>query len=677
MHVSILLLMIKLFSQKEAFETENGLVTPNNKNLYWAFGLVAGSWLICLLISGVIWLTNPAKDNKGQAAAVPELTPFASETEFRNYFASAEQTYSSTVKMGMTNDMALETAPAELPMAGGATAERYSETNVQVAGIDEPDIVKTDGKHLFVSSEQRLYFDGPMMMPDARVDLGRPIDIAQAATTDIIKVLPVNEANKLSEVAANGNLLVTEDRLLVFETRKLTGFNISDPAKPKETWAYELDGNQVIETARLIDGTLALVTRTSVYQQSPCPIPLWRTTTSETTIACTDIWRPEGMMSADGVYTVVLLNPKDGTVDKTMSFVGSQNQTVVYVSPTFIYITFTNSKSWEEITTAVLLDPTTTLVNEETKTRLAKVFDLDISQAAKRVEMEQIIAGYTNSLNDDERMKWQAELTNRIDDYAAAHKRELEQTIITKIEVKQLNIAASGQVPGRPLNQFSLDEYQSNLRIAVTVGGRGGVGVESANDVYVLDGKLATIGSVTDLGKEERIYAVRFMADRGFVVTFKETDPLYTLDLSNPQQPQVTGELKIPGYSSYLHPLKEHLLVGVGKEDNQVKVSLFDVSEAASPQEMDKYQLPDYWSDILSTHLAFLQDEKHEIFFVPASSGGYIFSYADDTLTLKKTISGGGIRRAVYINDYLYLVGNQQITIISEQDWQTIKTMEW
>jgi inhibitor of cysteine peptidase len=167
------------------------------------------------------------------------------------------------------------------------------------------------------------------------------------------------------------------------------------------------------------------------------------------------------------------------------------------------------------------------------------------------------------------------------------------------------------------------------------------------------------------------------MGNSGYVVTFKETDPLYVLDLSNASAPKVVGELKIPGYSSYLHPLTDTLLVGIGKEDAQVKVSLFDVSNPGQPTEVGKYLLTDYWSQIMSTHHAFLQDAKHHLFFLPGDKGGYVFGYENNTLKLIKAIEGTGIKRALYINDNLYLVADNKMTVVSETDWKTVDTLEW
>ena len=105
--------------------------------------------------------------------------------------------------------------------------------------------------------------------------------------------------------------------------------------------------------------------------------------------------------------------------------------------------------------------------------------------------------------------------------------------------------------------------------------------------------RLVQVGAVTGLGEEgERIYGVRFMGERGYIVTFRQTDPLYTLDLSNPTAPRVAGQLKIPGYSAYLHPVGENQLLGVGREGTAVKTSLFDVSNLAAPTEVTKLLIP-------------------------------------------------------------------------------------
>ena len=135
------------------------------------------------------------------------------------------------------------------------------------------------------------------------------------------------------------------------------------------------------------------------------------------------------------------------------------------------------------------------------------------------------------------------------------------------------------------------------------------------------------------------------------------------------------GELKIPGYSSYLHPISKDIILGIGKENQQVKLSLFNVASLENPKEIDKYLLDESWSEVLSTHHAFLLDKKHNIFFLPGSKGGYIFSYESNKLKLVKAISQISAKRALFINDYLYIIGDDKITIINEIDWEKVNEL--
>ena len=135
------------------------------------------------------------------------------------------------------------------------------------------------------------------------------------------------------------------------------------------------------------------------------------------------------------------------------------------------------------------------------------------------------------------------------------------------LEAGSITHAATGQVPGRILNQFSMDEHQGTFRIATTTGDmwRTDEGA-SKNHLYVLDNNLERLGQVEDIAPTERIYSVRFMGDRAYMVTFRQIDPFYVIDLKNPAAPTILGYLKIPGYSDYLHPYDENHIIGFGKE---------------------------------------------------------------------------------------------------------------
>lgn len=207
-----------------------------------------------------------------------------------------------------------------------------------------------------------------------------------------------------------------------------------------------------------------------------------------------------------------------------------------------------------------------------------------------------------------------------------------ERTLLHKfavVDADRTSYRASGQVDGTLLNQFSLSEHDGVLRAATTVGA-GPEGESRVTTLAERDGVLARLGEVGGLGKGERIYAVRFLGDVGYVVTFRQVDPLYTLDLSDPRRPRTVGELKIRGYSAYLHPLGDSLLLGVGQDATErgatlgTQVSLFDVSEPARPQRLHAWSMPGGASSEAEwDHHAFLWWAPSKLAVLPVESARF------------------------------------------------------
>ncbi len=275
-------------------------------------------------------------------------------------------------------------------------------------------------------------------------------------------------------------------------------------------------------------------------------------------------------------------------------------------------------------------------------------------------------------------------------------------TTIVKLSIKKDDIKnlATGSVAGYPLNQFSMDEYKGNLRIVTTINKTVTDGIvyssdsavsnsetssvltTTSNALYVLDKDLKVIGSAEDLGKDERVYSVRFDREVGYFVTFRETDPLFTVDLSDPKNPTVMSALKIPGFSEYLHPYGEGLLFGFGKEATEsgsvtgLKLSMYDVSDPYDVTEADKELLDADYSDASYDHKAIMVDaRKNIIAFTAYSYGGeaelYVYGYDKETgfvLKNNSVIEGANYLancRFVYIGDYFYLVSGTGISTFS------------
>ena len=619
-------------------------------------------------------------------AKIEGVKKFLSEEEFKNYLKNASE-YSyygagsfsdrrTLMKEGMTiaSPMANEVTGA----TGGSAQGRFSETNVQVAGIDEPDIVKTDGKEIYFSREGYYYWDQfdfettRMIMPPQR-----------NGGTSLIKAFPLADLALDVKIDKNGQLLLNKNVLVIFNGEKIYGYNVSDPKNPKEKWNVELDEQNYVIGARLYNGKIYLTTKERVDYDHPCLLEPLAVNGKPLAINCLNIYHPVTDMPADVIFTAFVINPESGNVEKNVAFVGSSESSVFYMSESAIYITYPFYQDLVKFTYNFFNEKGKDLIPASTLNKIKNLISYDISPTSKMTELGIITDKFLNSLDNDERLKIENEFQNRMADYYKANIRELQGTGLVKIGLDKFEVSANGSVPGTLLNQFSLDEYKGNLRVATTIGeGYFGMfngisgGRKTVNDVYVLDKNLNITGSVKDLGIQEKIYSVRFLEDKGYVVTFRETDPFYVLDLSVPNKPELVGELKIPGYSAYLHPITEDKILGIGKEGSQVKISLFDVANPKTPTEKSKYVLNEYWSEILNNHHAFLMDAKHEVFFLPGSQGGYIFSYKGDQLKLVKAVSNISAKRAIYINDYLYIIGDSQIIILNENDWAKVNKLD-
>ncbi len=266
-----------------------------------------------------------------------------------------------------------------------------------------------------------------------------------------------------------------------------------------------------------------------------------------------------------------------------------------------------------------------------------------------------------------------------------------------------------GNVDGYVDGQFSLDEKDGYLRVATT--STDVATGESRNNLYILDGGMKRCAAVEDLAPGERIYSVRYIGDMGYIVTFRQIDPLFALDLSDPQNPKVIGQLKVPGFSEYLHPLDQDTLIGFGYNtqltqgggvvQDGLKLSLFDIADPAALSETDVYSMGNMgsYSEALYNHKAFMYYAEKGLIGFPATvyttsgsrpgdpwSGerkltfnGYMVFHVDkDGFTLAGTVSSDveadgfkrteydyAISRGIYLGNTLYTVSNGRIASYS------------
>jgi inhibitor of cysteine peptidase len=548
---------------------------------------------------------------------------------------------------------------ASLDASGGApSAGDYSATNIQVAGVDEADIVKTDGGYIYVVSGNR---------------------------TIIVKAYPPEDARILSEIEVEGTVIaifVNGDRLIVFvggmpyysvdvrmmlpeggigmpytpytPTTSVMVYDISDREAPVLQREFSAEGDYV--SSRMIGDHVYVIANKPVYEQDGEPnLPRLHIDGEEKEIPAEDIYYCD-VYDYFYMYTsIIAINTQDNAEQPVVETILLGASSNLYVSQDNIYLTFPvwGSSTWE-----------------------------------------------------------------------------FEKTTIHRISIdgNQIGFNATGEVPGMVLNQFSMDEYDGYFRVATTTRGQ-----TSMNHMYILDMEnLNIVGRLEDLAKGEIIYSVRFMGERGYVVTFRTVDPLFVIDLSDPSNPTVLGELKITGYSGYLHPYDETHLIGIGREAEEaedgdfawfggVKISLFDVSDFNNPQLIDDYEIGDRGTEspVLWDHRAFLFDRSKNLMVIPVSvaeideadypggipswaygrpvwQGAYIFrvspdagialqgriTHVDDVADLKDDYyyysqwSLFAVKRSLYIGEVLYTISDAMIRMNSLEDLAYINKVE-
>ncbi len=482
-------------------------------------------------------------------------------------------------------------APEPAALSGGDDGADFSGTNVQVIGVDEPDVVKTDGRRIITVRNGTLTVvdvtgDEPTIT--GRVLLGERWGGELLLHGDRVLVIN-NHYGTIQPLAADIGRRYSRDIVIIDE--------ILLDGTPRRGRSLQVEGRYV--SSRSIDGTarVVIVSYPSdlgfVYPQNPKGEPIAeyanRKVVADSTL---EDWLPD--------YRVV---SSEGTVTEEGQILACDR---VYVPSQFSGFGSLAVLTFDLDESLTLGDGASTFAAGETI--YASHQNLYV---ATNTWLPQPFLGDDNWLRDiDQRYR------------TSLHKFSLTPGGPAVYE-------ASGSVKGHLLNQFSLHERDGHLFVAVTNGSPWSANRQSESLIFSLtqkDDVLAVVGSVGDMGRGERIYSVRYIGDRAYVVTFRQVDPLYVVDLADPTAPAVLGELKIPGYSAYLHPVGDGLLVGIGRDaddDGRVvgfKASLFDVSDPTNPAEIDTWTLADAESSVEWDHRAFLWWAPENLMIVPISS---------------------------------------------------------
>lgn len=465
-----------------------------------------------------------------------------------------EMAMDDTAMSGEANtSAAAPTAVAESGNESAGSDGDFSGTNNQEGGVDEGDFVKTDGKRLVVANGSTIRVldvtgNSPVLVHTIQLDeYSWANEMFLVGDTLLVMSQGWNEHNEDDSASSRVGWDIMP---MGSPTTSLTEIDLNT-GSVGETMVFE--GNYL--SGREIDGSIRLVLNTNIGQ-FPFVYP-----------------NSEGAEDAAEKTNRQLL--QDSTIEQWLpSLRTGENSGEALIPCDQVHIPSTFSGFGTLAVLTVGLDG-----------------GLSVSDSLGVLTEGQTIYASTDRLAVAT-TRWQGDFTWSEDGQVEGD--DSYSTSLHSFDISNpdsTTYVASGSVPGHLLNQFSMSEHEGNLRVAVTEGSPWN-DQSSESSVVVLSesgNELVTIGSVGGLGKGETIQSVRFMGDTAYVVTFRQTDPLYTIDLADPTAPAVTGELKIPGFSAYLHPLSEDRLMGVGQDGTDegqllgAQLSIFDVADMANP----------------------------------------------------------------------------------------------
>jgi inhibitor of cysteine peptidase len=550
-----------------------------------------------------------------------------------------------------------------------ARSPDFSKTNVRTEGVDEIDNIKTDGEYIYSS------------------------------TWDSVRIIKAYPPSELSIVS----FINSSDLVSILNMTELAPKNSDQYLSLSISGLYLTTGKLVIIASVSVSqnyywgdgGVIAYNTSSPVVVARASSYIAW-TPDMQKTVALVFNIDDQSHPSYETYYAATGYPMTSRLQD---GFLYSISESYVWKSEAGVY----------QLPTATVDDDTSEVDLKDIHydpeandpSYFLNIMAIDIASGSTK--MKSIIGGWSSVIYKSqeslyltfEKWNWQSTPFRVMSE---AGTEPLVTTTVYKISVEGLGmqVSARGDFNGVLLNQFALDEKDGYLRLAANNGDWS----NRLNAVYILDSDLATVGSLENLAANESIQAARFVGDTLYLVTFRQIDPLFVIDLSNPTEPKVLGELTMPGFSSYLHPVDEDHVLGIGREGSRVKISLYDVSDQANPQEVSKYLTEENsyaYSSAQWDYKAVLFSAEKNLLVIPVNiydynsvnytpfDGFLVFDVSVDSgISLRGTVSNSqdnyyysyGDGRALYIGEYLYTITDHTMKVSSLSDLSEVANIE-
>jgi len=615
-----------------------------------------------------------------QAVIEPSQTNVDLET-----FTDVEQLKSFLGQSGSTNDGMFLARAGVAEMATDAASSAppgldTSKTNVQVQGIDEADILKVEGEFVYTITDNTVFVLHAYPGEDAQV-------LSRTAIEDSPVGLFVQD-NTLVVITSSWNYYgrgdIMSDRMMIWpgpqsQTTRVHLFRINSDKSLSEQDSFSFEGSYV--DARLKDGVAYVVVNSAVSQDHPLP-SIMRNGVEETFPINRIAYYPSPYDSPQltSVHAITLNS-------RALESQGvlTEYANTVYMSHEALYLASSVYVNEWRIREEQVIVVVSSEVSSDDRALLRRIDMVDsdiLSAGEKRQKKLSVLYNHIALLSSAQQRTLEDEIEQATQEELDKHTYR-DYTRISKVSLDSLTVTASQEIVGTVNNQFSLDEHNGVLRVATTtqaIWQQGKSSRDSENHVFTLDASLRVLDHLDGIAPTEQIFSARYVGDRLYLVTFEIIDPFFVIDLSQPENIRILGELKIEGFSRYLHPYDEHTIIGFGRDANSrgvqqgLKISLFDVSDVSQPREIASWTGDERSASSAAEyeHKAFLFDKERNLLVIPVYSydwrqgsesynGALVFFISKDEVTLRGLIDhasgrewGMGVERSFYIEELLY-----------------------
>ncbi len=645
------------------------------------------------LVGGLSAVSIDREENGVSIKDAPStLVKFISLDDFKSYFDGGrrafwagifEEQVAAPVVAGQTTDVK-KTAPkiaaagdkknaaADIALAPEETRQYLALGQIRAG---QADILRNFAGKLYFSPENQFF-----VPPGEKKPVGetRIFDISRPA-----------EAVQVGAIPRDGEFLLGQNSLAAFLNNTLAVYGINDVATTTELWRGRLGQDSEIVDRQMIGQKLYLAVATAIDRVNPCPIKPLVIGEKTLVIDCGAIHHSSQTMAVDSILTIIAINAKTGAVEQDISLAIKQDDSAVLIGKNAIYITWGRDHDQAIFLADFLNQKCKGLLPNYLLKKAAAAANCEVSAAAKEFELRSLLSEWFDAQNKDEQERVRDEVSRRLADYLVQNYRDADRGEIVKIDFDSFDFSGPALVFGNVPDAGFIDEDDSGFR-AITISNTGirqkmnwfftgkiepdSPQAEIVN-AYVFDGQMKPVSAAENMDLPAGICGARFADGGAYAATCRPRDGFYFIDFA-------AGAARLAGTENisepaYFHPLGNGRFLTAAKDGRKIKLKVFDALVPGKTEIVAEYSLNDYWADFSAGWRAFARDDAGKMFFLPAAKGGWLFSYAENQLLMKKNIAGINAARAFFDKGNLYLAGDDGVEIFSAGDFSKLKTIKF